>query len=1577
MSDAEFKDNLYKFGGIDAAKGTIYLRGNMRMLGNGSYMSQLTVKDMVVTGNAVIPGISFDSLTVAGNVVSTDGNFIGNGALMTGVISTPPPEANIDISGNVAGTYANVGQITAITGNIGNVRLARGNMSVSGQVNVRGNAVAGYFVGNGARLVNVKVSGTQSIDIIGNARGEYADVGDITATVGTVGGVLMADNNVTTSGQVDVLGNVVGGYLIGNGALLKGILTKLPPIANVNILGNVIGTYVNVDQITASVGNIGNVRMAGGNVNVSGQVHALGNMTAEYFVGNGMLLTNVSLQPIAYTDIRGNITGEYANVDKFTAIAGDIGNVRLAGGNVSVSGQVNVLGNVTADYFVGNGELLTGVILGGIQSIDIQGNMIGTYANMVDIKANSGNVGGVRMGNGNVTTSGQVDVLGNVVAGYFFGSGAFLTNVGLPPTANSDIRGNVIGTYARVDDVRASSGNVGNVIIENADVSVSGNTIVRGNVSATYFIGNGALLDALNASGNTRVNGQVNVRGNVMGGNFIGNGSLLYDVVAVGTPPIANIDILGNVDGTYLDVAQIVAISGNIGNVILENGNLTARRQVNVTGHMTAEYFIGDGTLLANVQASGVQYINIEGNVIGNYVDVGQIMATSGNIGNVIMKNGNLTASGQVNVLGNVTADYFVGNGARLTGINRPSMYLSAAIQEDTYPPKNESWGNSIVIKMSVLQSQGIVYSEDSGKFMLEGGVTYRITAQLMWKVPTSNRLYFPYKIVNARTGAQVGTAAEALGQDNSGGNTPGTLLSTLFTPRDTDEFVLQSGPNSSYSVTDAYIPGGIGAYLNIVALGSGFSTGFPTTSNVDITGNIEGSNITVDSVTAKVVGNIGNVRMSGGNIVATGQVNVRGNVVADYFFGNGVLLTNVSVFGIQTINIKGNVDGEYANVANVVATRGNVGNVVLVGSNVFIYGQVNVLGNVTANCFIGGGELVENSKLSGIRSVDILGNVRNGNNANGLTITASVGIIAGVRMENGNITVPGQVNVLGNVTAIRFFGNGSLLKNVRIDDIQVIDIQGNVDSGAYITVKVAEALVGNIGNVTFRQRSNVIATSGNIGNVIMSGGNIDIPGRLNTHANVKAFAFIGDGFNMTGVNITTPVSNTDIIYGNVTGNYANTANIHATFGNIGNVVMESGNVVANNANIGQVFFSQGNVVIGRGGRELNVLGDLRANVFIGNAILTGPYVPSTGNVTINTRGNVLGIYANTDYVNANVAGNVGNVVLESGNITATAGNIGNVLLQSGNITATVGNIGNVRMMAGNVTVSGQIQAGGNVFAYGNIKGNGRYLINSNPFAFKYPTYSDTTVTGNLLGNMANVQSAMGIFGNIGNVRLISGTIDVEGQVTVRGNVVAATILPRTDIRATFGNVGGIIMSGGNMSVAANVHVLGNVTARCFYGDGSQLIDVPLNSYASLISTNSFIVTGVGYVFKMNQEYLNKNIQYTPSTGAYRLQANVPYRITAQFGMTFNPDPYNAFRIIGVRLYTSTAYGAPNIIRSENGGGEDIAAPILDVIVVPPVTADYFLKVEGGDAFAINPTLYTPTSFVNVVSLTGSRVNPI
>jgi len=103
--------------------------------------------------------------------------------------------------------------------------------------------------------------------------------------------------------------------------LVTGKFTSTANIGNIKTL--------EVDTITARLGEID--YLTSGNVYVRGIVDALGNVVANYFIGNG-------------TQLAGS-----ANVGVMNA------------GNVNITGEVVAVGNVVANYFIGNGTQLTGV----------------------------------------------------------------------------------------------------------------------------------------------------------------------------------------------------------------------------------------------------------------------------------------------------------------------------------------------------------------------------------------------------------------------------------------------------------------------------------------------------------------------------------------------------------------------------------------------------------------------------------------------------------------------------------------------------------------------------------------------------------------------------------------------------------------------------------------------------------------------------------------------------------------------------------------------------------------------------------------------------------------------------------------------------------------------------------------------------------------------------------------------------------------------------------------------------------------------------------------------------------------
>jgi hypothetical protein len=303
-------------------------------------------------------------------------------------------------------------------------------------------------------------------------------------------------------------------------------------------------------------------------------------------------------------------------------------------------------GNVRAPFYYGNGCYLEGLAQAVVPSYivaDISGNITGSYATMT----------------------------GNIAAGRFIGNGALLTNItsALPPTANIDITGNVTGVSGNIGNVRIAGGNI---------VATSGNI---GNVS---FVG-----------------GQVVAPGNVNANFFIGNGSLLSGMYVL--PPHANIDITGNSIGVYANVGQVIATSGNIGNVRLDGnvqaeafygsglglsgvlnvytteiiadifGNITSSGTISTSGSLYGATLNGDGSNVTNIPLSSLQpgdmYRDVFGNITGN------VGVFTGNLQCQTLAASNISASNISGVF-NVAYSNLVSSGFNLQATTAANLFV-------------------------------------------------------------------------------------------------------------------------------------------------------------------------------------------------------------------------------------------------------------------------------------------------------------------------------------------------------------------------------------------------------------------------------------------------------------------------------------------------------------------------------------------------------------------------------------------------------------------------------------------------------------------------------------------------------------------------------------------------------------------------------------------------------------------------------------------------------------------------------------------------------------------------------------
>jgi hypothetical protein len=123
----------------------------------------------------------------------------------------------------------------------------------------------------------------------------------------------------------------------------------------VTATGNVTGGNLTTAGQVAATGNV-----SGGNLNVTGNIVDTGAM-ALITGGSG----NISLAPNGTNTLVATTTG--ANVIGTLTATGNV-----TGGNLTTVGQVSASGNISGNYFIGNGSQLTGIAGGDT----IGGNLV-------------------------------------------------------------------------------------------------------------------------------------------------------------------------------------------------------------------------------------------------------------------------------------------------------------------------------------------------------------------------------------------------------------------------------------------------------------------------------------------------------------------------------------------------------------------------------------------------------------------------------------------------------------------------------------------------------------------------------------------------------------------------------------------------------------------------------------------------------------------------------------------------------------------------------------------------------------------------------------------------------------------------------------------------------------------------------------------------------------------------------------------------------------------------------------------------------------------------------------------------
>jgi hypothetical protein len=582
----KYRSGYFGTGGL-TVDGNVNITGNLTA-GNISYTSNVFVGDLegsVFADDSTIMVDAIDNVlyagraTISGNVSGT--YFIGNGSLLTGLAATYG-NANVvanlsalgsnpvSTTGNISGGYifGNGSQLTGLAATYGNANVVA-NLAALGSnpVSTTGNVTANYFVGNGSVLTgivssygnanvvaNLAALGSNPVSTTGNVSANYfvGNGSQLTGLAATYGNANVANYLPTFSGNisagnVSASGNVTGAYVKGNGSQL----TSLPaPAVTQDITSNGAMSIMTYDGVIKYVNNA-TVEPSSGNI-TGGNISAIGNITANYFVGNGSQLTGLSVNT-------GNVTFNDVNII-------GTGNLNLQP-NSAGSEYLNIYLTGAADIHVaagGGGNVILGtdeeaniaILQGGNVAIQA-GNVSGTQTWNFDTSGNvtlPGNIIAINYANGNRVT-GNVTFRDEIVIGT--GTSNLISGLYLAPSSSS-ANANM---YLRVR---------GNVIDEPTHIHFdTGN-----NAYYNQFIGDDNKYILLANTGNIVINTNDTV-GNSAQWNFNNFGTLTLPGGSRLSPLGANLDIFAN--GGYVnlitaDESSRVGVSGAGGFITTAGG---------------------------------------------------------------------------------------------------------------------------------------------------------------------------------------------------------------------------------------------------------------------------------------------------------------------------------------------------------------------------------------------------------------------------------------------------------------------------------------------------------------------------------------------------------------------------------------------------------------------------------------------------------------------------------------------------------------------------------------------------------------------------------------------------------------------------------------------------------------------------------------------------------------------------------------------------------------------------------------------------------------------------------------------
>jgi hypothetical protein len=776
-------------------------------------------------------------------------------------------------------------------------------------------------------------------------------------------------NLLTVSGNINAANADLGNLVTANFINVASNLVSNNLTINLALSGNTANFSGNLTTANASLGNLAtaNYVNVNNNLNVTSNTNT-GNLNATNSVVASTLTSNVAIGTAPLT-VTSTTKVANLNVDLLdgydTAITADANTVVVRDAN----------GNVSANFFIGDGSQLTGIdtslIQNGTSNVRIaiaDGNVtagVGGNANILVITSTGANVNGYATVSGNLTAANAN--LGNLAEANF-------VNIASNLTVNLALSGNTANFSGNITALNA---NLGNLAVANF---VNTSEVFNGNSKVSIAANSNVVITATS-------NAVVTVSGS--GANIIGF------VTANG------IGSFGGVESN-----TVTAQSGNL-TLSAAAGNNYIELRATGTGQIDAGNFrIQDLADPVNAQDAATK-IYVDNVAEGLHVHASVAAVTTDTLANLSV--GAITYNNGSSGVGATLVT--TGTYTLIDGVNIATVGTRILVKDEANTAHNGIYTYTDSTTLTRATDYDTAAEIQGGDFVFAtGGAVYNSTGWV--QINNVNTVGTDPIVWDQFSGAGTFTAGQGL-----------TLTGTVFSVN-TDGITTEiAGGNVVVKANAVFTTPNIGA---------------ATGTSLEVTGNIVGNNLVANSLTStgnlSVTGNITAANANLGNLVTanffTGTlINGTSNVVV-----NNNSNINLTAAGNTTLVVTGtgaNIVG-YANVTgnvsanNITATNNVNANIANIATRIDL-GNTDISWATLTTTSISANQTIATFAVSGVTGIEFL--------VKGEDATGSKYSIATVQAVTNGSSVDyatyGTVNLGGltGVLAVNVVGTDLLLQ--------------------------------------------------------------------------------------------------------------------------------------------------------------------------------------------------------------------------------------------------------------------------------------------------------------------------------------------------------------------------------------------------------------------------------------------------------------------------------------------------------------------------------------------------------------------